>query len=199
MMPSERTLRDYTNYIHEKPGSFQPDIFKMLQNEAKSIPESRRYVMLLLDEMKIKEDIVYKKHTGDMVGFVNLGDINDTILDLQREMNGESHPPISTHMLAIMVRGVFFKLEFPIAHFGTDKLNAASLFPIVWEAVRHLESSGFKVIGITADGASPNRKFFRMHKDEESQCTYKMKNPYAEDEEHWIYFFSDPPHLIKIA
>ena len=88
-------LRDYTNYIHEKPGSFQPDIFKMLQNEAKSIPESRRYVMLLLNEMKIKEDIVYNKHTGDMVGFVNFGDINNTILDLQREMSGESHPPIA--------------------------------------------------------------------------------------------------------
>ena len=57
-------------------------------------------------------------------------------------MNGESHPPIATHMLAIMVRGVFFKLEFPIAHFGTDKLNAASLFPIVWEAVRHWKKKG---------------------------------------------------------
>ena len=200
-LPSERTLRDYTNYIHEKPGSFQPDIFEMLQNESKSIPESRRYVILLLDEMKIKENIVYNKHTSEMVGFVSLGDINNSILDLQRDMDkaaNPSHPPIATHLLALMVRGVFFKLEFPIAHFGTDKLNAATLFPIVWEAVRHLESSGFKVIGITADGASANRKFFRMHKDD-TPCTYKTKNPFAEDEERWIYFFSDPPHLIKTA
>ena len=83
----------------------------------------------------------------------------NAILDLQREMSGNSHPPIATHLLAIMVRGVFFKLNFPIAHFGMDKLTAASLFPIVWEADA-TESSGFKVIGITADGASPNKKVF---------------------------------------
>jgi len=42
----------------------------------------------------------------------------------------------------------------------------SELFSIVWEGVRHLENSGFKVIGITADGASSNRKFLK--------CTRKM-------------------------
>ena len=84
--------------------------------------------------MKIKENIVYNKHTSEIVGFVSLGDINNSILDLQRDMDkaaNPSHPPNATHLLALMVRGVFFKLEFPIVHFGTDKLNAATLFPIV--------------------------------------------------------------------
>ena len=82
------TFRVHPSRLHKlHAGSFQPDIFEMLQNESKSIPESRRYVILLLDEMKIKENIVYNKHTSEIVGFVSLGDINNSILDLQRDMD----------------------------------------------------------------------------------------------------------------
>ena len=97
-----------------------------------------------------------------------------------------------------MVRGVFFKLDFPFAHFATVGITADLLFPIVWEGVRQLESIGLKVICITADGASPNRKFFRMHHERKDSTspTYKTHNPYAK-EERSVYFVSDPPHLIK--
>lgn len=53
-------------------------------------------------------------------------------------------------------------LSFPYAHFATTNLTGENLFTIVWEAIERLERLGFKVIAITADGASPNRKFFRM-------------------------------------
>ena len=89
------------------------------------------------------------------------------------------------------------KLEFPYAHFATESLSGDLLFPIVWEAVRQLECMGFKVIAITADCASLNRKFFRMHaSDTTSGVVYKTKNPYASDDRD-IYFISDPPHLMK--
>ena len=142
-MPSERTLRDYTNYIKGKLG-FQPQVLEMLQRESNidSQPETGHYVMLTLDEMKIKEDIMYDKNTGEMIGFINLGDINNPIQDLQRD-NEADHPPVATHLLTFMVRGVFTDLEFPIAHFGTDNLTAGTLFPIVWEGVQHLASKCF--------------------------------------------------------
>ena len=55
---------------------------------------------------------------------------------------------------------------------------------------------GIKVICITADGDSSNRKFFRMHKSPNMSIPYKTKNPYARDGRS-IYFIADPPHLIK--
>ena len=90
-----------------------------------------------------------------------------------------------------MVRGLLFELEFPYAHFATEDLTADILFPIVWEAVRLLESGGLRVLCITADGASSNRKFFKMHGSD-----YKTPNPYSSDGRS-IDFISDPPHLIK--
>jgi len=200
-LPSGQTLRDYTNYIKGKLG-FQSRVLEMLQKNqtlTTSLSLKDMYVILTLDEMKIKEDIVYDKNTGEMIGFINLGDINNAILDLQRD-NAVDHPPVATHLLILMVRGVFISLEFPFAHFGTDNLTAGTLFPIVWEGVQRLEEMGFKVIGITADGASHNQKFFHKQgkSDSDSSCIYKTENPFAE-EERFIYFISDPPHLIKTA
>ena len=57
---------------------------------------------------------------------------------------------------------------------------------------------GLQVISIVADGASNNRKFFRMHKIPQFQCsgiTYKAPN--ITKPGSFVYFIADPPHLIK--
>ena len=70
------------------------------------------------------------------------------------------------------------------------------LYPIVWEAIKRLESLGLKVLFITCDGASANRKFFKMHATEKNDLAYKTLNIYSEDQ-RFIYFFVDTPHLLK--
>lgn len=116
-LPSERTLRDYTNYIKSVPG-YQQEVIDMMRHESKcsELPESRRYVSILLDEMKVKEDIVYDKFSGDIIGFCNLGQINDDLMKAERD--ADVHPPVAKQILAIMVRGIFFKFDFPLAHFN---------------------------------------------------------------------------------
>ena len=191
-LPTERTLRDYVHYTSNKCG-FQDTVHQQLLQEVDqaNIPSSRRYVSLILDEMKIKEGLVYNKFTGEIVGFTHLGDVND---DLRRLEEGTDQPPsVATHTLALMVRGLLFKLEFPYAHFATNGITADTLCPIIWEGIRNLECSGLKVLCVVADGASPNRKFFRMHGLE---YKYKTINPYSPCR-HWLYFVVDPPHLIK--
>ena len=39
-----------------------------------------RYVGILMDEVHIRDDLVYDKHEGNLVGFVNVGDINNHLL-----------------------------------------------------------------------------------------------------------------------
>ena len=91
-----------------------------------------------------------------------------------------------------MVRGVFFTLTSPIL------ISQQEVLQVIWEAVRRLEANGIKVLSITSDGASSNRKFFRMHHDKNDPNTfmYKGLNLYSDDH-RWVYFFSDPPHLLK--
>ena len=212
-LPSERTLRDYTHYFKHQAG-YQVEVLKQLQKESKvkELPNIKKFCGLIIDEMKIREGLVYDKYTGEVSGFCNIGEINNELLELERRCQGERETPaVAKHMLVVMLRGVFFKLDFPLAHFSCTDLTGDQIFPIVWDGVRLVESIDLKVLFITADGASSNRRFFRMHKGcsgtpttsttesevEHSDVVYRTKNRYASDEDRWLYFISDPPHLIK--
>ena len=67
---------------------------------------------------------------------------------------------VATHTDFNGSRYFFFRLRFPYAHFPTTGITGDFIFLIVWEAIERLENLGFKVLVITADDASANRKFF---------------------------------------
>ena len=67
-LPSQRTLRDYTYYTKAAAG-FSDDVDKQLMEAAKidACAEHEKFVVLLMDEMHIKEDLVYDKHSGTLL------------------------------------------------------------------------------------------------------------------------------------
>ena len=64
-LPSQRTLRDYTYHTKAAVG-FSKDVDEQLLAAANlpSCTEREKCVILIMDEMHIREDIVYDKHTG---------------------------------------------------------------------------------------------------------------------------------------
>jgi len=130
--------------------------------ELKSLTDSyfdtQRYVVVLFDEMKVQSKLVFDKHTGELIGYVDLGDpdINYGTPEMEDE--------IATHALVFLVRGVCTELKFALAYFATTGVTSAQLMPLFWEGVCILETScNLWVIAATSDGASPNRKFSRLH------------------------------------
>ena len=73
ILPSRRRLRDYKNYIRPERG-FNPLIVKELIEKVKDFSEIEKYMILLMDEMKIQENLVWDKNTGELIGYVDLGD-----------------------------------------------------------------------------------------------------------------------------
>ena len=70
-LPSQRTLRDYTHHIHAGVGfSTETDRHLMTAARMGEAPEREKYVLLVMDEMHIKEDIVYDKHTGRKISIL---------------------------------------------------------------------------------------------------------------------------------
>ena len=134
----------------------------------------------------MKESLGFDKQETEVVGFVDMGDVNNELADLERECStADQHPAIATHMQVLMVQGVFTGLRFPYAHFPTTTSKAEHLFHIVWEAIERIEYKKLKVIVVCSDGASTNRKMFRIHG--ESSCqpyhpVYKITNRYSEEE-----------------
>ena len=115
--------------------------------------------------MKIK-DLVFDKNTCQLIGFTDLGEINNHLDNLDKQCSSnDTSSSVATHMLMLMVRGLCSCLEYPYAQFATRSITADSLFSIVWESVQCLESSGFRVISLTCNGASSNRKFSKCIKE----------------------------------
>ena len=189
-LPCSRTLRDYRNVIKPKTG-INPQVVDELIEETKGFVGSERFVCLSLDEMKVQSDLVFARSTGELIGFVDLGepDINMATL--------KDHDDLATHVLVFYLRGLRTHLKFSFAYYATKGLLAHQLFPIFWRAVNILEiRCKLPVIAVVCDGAGPNRNFFRLHmKMSGTDPVYKVRNLFAQD--RWIYFISDPPHLIK--
>ena len=55
-----------------------------------------------------------------------------------------------------MVRGLFYRLNYPYAQFACNDVTGGLLFDPVWKACSRLEKLGFCVLGLTCDGALLN-------------------------------------------
>ena len=99
---------------------------------------------------------------------------------------------------AASLKELFSNLSFPYAQFSCTSICGDQMYDIFWEAVGSLELMGFKVMALTYDGLSVNRRLFRLHNPTATpdDIVYKTLNPYADDG-RYVYFFADPPHLMK--
>ena len=72
-LPSERTLRDYTSYFKHRAG-FQAEVLEQLQKESKvaDLPSIKTFCGIAIDEMKIREGLVFNKRTGEICGFCKM-------------------------------------------------------------------------------------------------------------------------------
>ena len=66
---------DYKNAIRPKVG-FNPEVIEELQKKAENLTSHQRYVTIAFDEMKIKENLVFDQHHDQLIGFVDLGDLD---------------------------------------------------------------------------------------------------------------------------
>ena len=150
----KNSTRLHTHCISTLIG-FSADIDNCLLNAADITNHSlNRYVTLVMDEVHIKEDLVYDKHQGHLIGFVNLGNTNNKLLEFEATMNGDTDRPLANSMLVFMVRGLFNNLAFPYVQFSCSNWTGDLLVDPVWEAVSRLERMGFQVMALTCDGAS---------------------------------------------
>jgi len=196
-LPSSRTLRDYRHLSHSSsPGFSNIADIQLLDIVKQAKPHHlAKYVFILIDEVYLKEGLVYNKSTGSLIGFADLGGTLQQLNDYEENISsGTPVRPLAKTMMVFMVRGVFCNISFPYAQFPMASAQAHDVFPLLWKAIDRLELNNIHVLGVTADGASVNRKMFQMHGS--APCIYKCPNIYSTTARS-IYFFSDPPHLLK--
>ena len=123
-MPSGRTLSDYTHWSSAHTG-VQLEFIEHFKAMAESVIKApqQKLCALSMDEMKIKCGFVFSKRSGNLVGFVDLGDANNDISRLVADPDSSQHQ-LSDQMLELMAKAVFKpSLSVPKAHYPSRNLT----------------------------------------------------------------------------
>ena len=156
ILPSRCRPRDYKNYIRRER-SFDKNIINELKNKVKNFSYNEKFFVILMDEIKIQSNLVWDKHTEELVRYVDLGDAELNYAILEKTDN------IATHILALLIRSIVNPFKFVLANFATPGASASQMFSFLWKVNSICELNSLKVLADTCDGAYPNRKLFKMH------------------------------------
>jgi len=147
-----------------------------------------QYVSIVIDEMYIKEGLVFDKSNGSLTGFADLGEVNNLLLAAKqkyKDPDSVQKRTLAKCMLVIMVRGLFNNLKFPYAQFPASSTKGAQLFPLLCQCIFRLTRLGLTVLSVTCDGASENRHMFSLHRTgviwctRQSMCSVKTNCQYS--------------------
>ena len=129
-----------------------------------------KQTILLFHEIKIKYGLVYSKSLGCIAGLTELGDINEELNEFERKFQNSStkSKELATYVICFMARGLMKQFSRPVGYFSSIGFTSDQLFPVTWRAIRILEAIGLEVVAVVCDGATPKRRFFRIHTIENS-------------------------------
>ena len=78
-----------------------------------------KYITIVMNEMYIKEGLVFQRSSGALIGYQDLIDVNNLLHAAEDQISnpGNHRRPLTKLMLVFMVRGVFTPLKFPLHSF----------------------------------------------------------------------------------
>ena len=199
-LPSSRTLRDYSHFTKPVAG-FNPDVIARIAHDVKlkDRKDFEKNVILTFDEVHIRQGLVYSAQTKELLGWIDQGDVVAEIKQIVKEPD-DSHSTrsaLAKQIMCIMVRGLFITLDHVVAYFPCIGFTGDELFFDVWKAVIFVEQVGFRVRALTCDGASSNRKFFKLSATGTNDLHY-APHP-IRSRKMPVFFICDVPHLMKTA
>ena len=180
-LPSQRTLKDYKHSCPSKSGFSVDADLQLLELLRRQKPAHlAKYVTVVLDKMYVKEGLVFEKSSGAVIGFSDLGDLNNILQDVERQFkNPNDHQrPLAKVMLVFMIRGLFTSIKYVYAQFPAASTKGADLLPIFRQVLFRLTRLVICVVATTCDGASDNRRLFSLH-DTKNKMVYKTINVYS--------------------
>ena len=210
-LPCNRTLFNYSHFINPTEG-ISPGLIELVKKQLTKIgnEEHQKYFALLVDEMYISKNLVYRSSDGKLIGYTHLDEVDKEIAELENRLQsaaaGEENssktpqPALANKMLAFMVKGLCSSIKCVVASYACSELNKDMLYTRSWDVISNLELAGIKVLCYVCDGNASNRAFFSMHTPATTghEVMFDTIN-FCSPERRPLYFVSDVCHLLKTA
>ena len=178
ILPSIRTLQHDLQKMDIKPG-FSDSVLEALKVKVNAMDCRDKNVVLVFDEMSIKEGLLYNVRRDIIEGFEDFGHIGQTRY-------------IANHAIVFMIRGLASKSKQPIGYFlSSGPIRAKTLQSLTRSCISKVTETGLNVVALVCDQGSNNRSFIQHL---EKVTIYR---PYLMYENRKIFVFYDPPHLLK--
>ena len=100
-----------------------------LRHKVKDFSDKEKVVVLLTDEMKIQENLLWDKHNGELIGYVDLGDIDLNYATLSKVTTAASHA------LVFLIHSIVNSFKFRLTNFATDGISASQMFLLLLKAI----------------------------------------------------------------
>ena len=97
-----------------------------------------------MDEMKVQEILVWDRHSGKLIGYTDIGDVNTKYATLRKSYE------IATHTLVFPLRSIFNPFKFSLEKFATSVVTGSQLFVFGLESSYYMWTKQIlKVLAVT--------------------------------------------------
>ena len=101
-----------------------------------------------MDEKKIQDILVWDKHSGEVIAYVDLGTLSKV-------------EEIENLVLVFLIQSIANILKFSLADFAKTGASATQMFHVLWKAISICEINMLNVLTRKCDGASPIESYSR--------------------------------------
>ena len=134
--------------MHIKP-CFHDSVLEALKVKVNAMDCRDKNVVLVFDEMSIKEGLLYNVGRDIIEGFEDFGHIGQTRY-------------IANHAIDFMIRGLASKWKQPIVYFlSSGPIRAKTLQSLTRSCIRKVTETGLNVVALVCDQGSNNRSFIQ--------------------------------------
>jgi hypothetical protein len=187
-LPSPVCIRSYLRKVNVKCG-LDEKFFEAFRLKLRDKTEFQKHGILLFDEMSVRTSLQVNVKNMKFEGVTDFGD---------EEPPPESLEQLADHGLVFMFSPLGDNYSQPVAVYASKgPTKGDMLAKLILKIICKLEDVGAYVDGIICDGATTNRKMWKIFgvSGELNKLNNKFVHPL--DESRYVWVFSDTPHLIK--
>jgi hypothetical protein len=182
------TVKGYLSRINLKCG-VDDKFFELFKLKMQEKNKYQRHGILIFDEMQVRESIELNVKNMKLYGIQDFGEDN-----VQTSKTSDQR---ANHALVFMFSSVADQFCQPIAIYAAGPTKGTCIAQLIIAVIRKLEKHGAIIDAVVCDGATTNRKMWNEFGISGKIDTPVNKITHPSDDNRFLYFFSDAPHLIK--